>query len=584
MSQIACRPLLQRVLLAAAMVAVLDLTQVRSQGPAEVPAPTIRVSTHLVLVDVVVTDKQGKPVSGLKPADFTVQEKGKTQKVAFFSTPEQAINQNTPPELGPGIYSNKPEFRSAGGPITILLLDAVNTPFRDQAYSRLQMLKYVREQMKPGEKIGVFALEDSLRALQDFTADPQVLITALEHYTPQEQKLATGSAAPISGALNSSAIGSGVAAQVAFAQSEISQFQNVQASYQFDRRTEITLAAMRGLARILAGIPGRKNVVWLTGSFPFELVPEDRNVSEAELLASLPNIQQKGVGTIAAGSLAASERGSHAEEIRLAASQLAASQVAIYPVDVRGLTSGMEFLPQDSANRQASSTSEIAVARNSDTSSSQDTMRAIANETGGKAYVNQNEIKQGVALAVADNLASYTLGYYPEDKKWDGKYRQIKVKVNRDATEVRHRHGYFAIDPTQVRDKDKKPELQVAEALRDVVPDTQVTFSAQVKKTDKGIGIDMLVDPHTVTALDASGGKKLNLAIYAAVYSPEGKLMQNASQKIDQTFKEDVYNQIQQKGILLHLDVDGGPSNNVLRIAVQDAHTGMVGTLDAKTP
>jgi len=573
---------LRRSLLVVAMIAVLGWTPARSQSQNQVPVPTIRVSTHLVLVDVVVNDKQGKPITGLKAEDFTVQEKGKNQKIAFFSTPEDAQSIPNPPELGPGIYSNKPEFRSNGKPVTILLLDAVNTPFRDQAYSRLQMLKYVKDQMKPGERMGVFTLADSLRVLQDFTSDPQVLMTALQHYTPEEQKLGAGAARPISTGASSAELGAGVTSALVFAQSEITSFQSVQVSFQAERQLEVTLGAMRGLARILAGVPGRKNVVWLTANFPFELIPEDRNVSEAELLASLPNIQQKGVGTIAAGSLAAGQRSSHADEIRVVASQLSAAQIAIYPVDVRGLTSGMEFLPSDTANRQVSNTSEIAVARNTDTSSSQDTMRAIAAETGGKAYINQNDIRQGVALAVADNSSSYTIGYYPEDKKMDGKYRQIKVKLSRDASEVRYRHGYFAIDPTQV--KDKKSDLEVAEALRDVVPDTQVTFSAQVKKTEKGVGIDMLIDPNTVSAVDASGGKKLNLAVYAAVFSADGKILQSTSQKVDQTFKDEVYDQIRQKGILLHLDVDKVPPNNDLRLAVQDGRTGMVGTITAKTP
>jgi VWFA-related protein len=576
------RTWLQRGATVAAMVAVLGWTPARSQSAGgEVPPPTIRVSTHLVLVDVVVTDKQGKPITGLKAEDFSVQEKGKNQKVAFFSTPEDMAKLSRPPELGPGIYSNKPEFRSTGKPVTILLLDAVNTPFRDQAYSRQQMLKYVREQMKPGERIGVFALADSLRVLQDFTIDPQVLMTALEKYKPEEQKLNPAAARPLSTGAGPS-LGPGATLQLGLVQSEIASFQSVQVSYQFDRQFEVTIDAMRALSRILAGVPGRKNVVWLTATFPFELVPEDRNVSEAELLASLPNIQQKGVGTIASGSQAASQRSSHADEIRVVASQLAAAQVAIYPVDVRGLTSGMEFLPSDSANRQVSSTPDIAIARDTDTSSSHDTMRAIAAETGGKAYVNQNDIRQGVALAVADNAASYTLGYYPDDKKMDGKYRSIKVKVNKDQLEVRSRRGYFAIDPSQV--KDKKNELQVGEALRDRVPDTQVTFSAQVKKTDGGTGIDVLIDPRTVTAVDASGGKKLNLAVYAAVFSADGKMLQSSSQKVDQTFKDEVYQQILQKGILLHLDLDKTPANNDLRLAVQDVHTGMVGTLTGKVP
>ncbi|MGA8309160.1 MAG: VWA domain-containing protein, partial [Terriglobales bacterium] len=159
----------------------------------EVPAPTIRVSTHLVLVDVVVTDKQGKPVTGLRQEDFVVQEKGKNQKVAFFTAPGESQNQ-PPPVLPPGIYSNKPEYRSPGGPLVILLLDAANTPFKDQAYARQQMLKFVKEEYKPGQRIAVFTLTNSLGVLQDFTADPAVLLKALQSYQPLAQEMANGAA------------------------------------------------------------------------------------------------------------------------------------------------------------------------------------------------------------------------------------------------------------------------------------------------------------------------------------------------------------------------------------------------------
>lgn len=107
-----------------------------------IPAPTIRVSTHLVLVDVVVTDKTGKPIPGLSRENFAVEENGKTQKIATFVKPEETAA-GAPAVLPPGIYSNRPQYRSAGGPITVLLLDALNTPFQDQAYARHQMLRFV---------------------------------------------------------------------------------------------------------------------------------------------------------------------------------------------------------------------------------------------------------------------------------------------------------------------------------------------------------------------------------------------------------------------------------------------------------
>src|SRR5207248_9704028 len=132
-----------------------------------------------------------------KADDFTVEERGKKQKITFFSRPADA-QVNNPPELGPGIYSNKPEFRSAGGPVTVILLDAINTPFKDQAYARLQMLKYVREQLKPGQRIGVFTLTNSLGVLQDFTTDSAVLLAALQKFKPQEQELQKAIPAPSS--------------------------------------------------------------------------------------------------------------------------------------------------------------------------------------------------------------------------------------------------------------------------------------------------------------------------------------------------------------------------------------------------
>ena len=74
-------------------------------------------------------------------------------------------------------------------------------------------------------------------------------------------------------------------------------------------------------------------------------------------------------------------------------------------------------------------------------------MKEIAAQTGGKAYMNQNDIKDGIALAASDEKASYSLGYYPENKKWDGKFRNIKVKVAQGDTQLRYRKGYFAIEP-----------------------------------------------------------------------------------------------------------------------------------------
>src|ERR1700752_2749770 len=102
-------------------------------------------------------------------------------------------------------------------------------------------------------------------------------------------------------------------------------------------------------------------------------------------------------------------------------------------------------------------------------------MREMARETGGRAYVNQNEIKLGVQRAFEDDSATYTLGYYPENKKWDGKYRTIKLKVRRDGIKIQSRRGYYAFDPSQL--KGYNPQQEVTAALNDVAPSTLVSFT-----------------------------------------------------------------------------------------------------------
>ncbi|MGH9504574.1 MAG: VWA domain-containing protein [Terriglobales bacterium] len=568
--------------LALVTVAAGGWFQAPSTAPGEVPAPTIRVTTHLVLVDVVVTDKQGKAITGLRPEDFEVDENGKAQKISTFVPAGE--KQPEAQALPPGIYSNRPQYRDPGGPVTVMLLDAVNTGFTDQGYARRQMLSFVQQQLKTGQRMAIFTLTGSLNVLQDFTSDPQILAAALQRFNPQSQEFAsanhavtTASANPTTGstvaALDAAtpplhvadgSNGPAGAAAYASAQAVIAAFAGAQASYAEDQRAVLSLNALNSLARILGGLPGRKSIIWVTGNLPFSLVPENRAMTDAELEETLPSLDTRRVGEHAAGNQAALFRQSHAEDIRELEARLASGQIAVYPVDARGLTLSTSI-------------------------DSQETMLDIARETGGRAYVNQNEIKFGVERAFADSAASYTLGYYPENKKYDGKYRQIKVKVKRDGAETQYRRGYFAVNPAEL--KGYNSEREVVSALGDAVPSTLVAFTARVvpaaeNRAAKGkVGVDFLVDASTISAEDASGGgKHLNLGFFAAVFSPAGKLLGNRSMKVDQTFDAKTYQQLEEHGLLLHMDLDPQTGSNQLKLGVQDNRTGLVGSLAAPMP
>jgi len=525
------------------------------QSPVDVPTITIRANTRLVVVDVVVTDKKGQPVTGLKAEDFTLEENGRKQKVSVF-VPPGAASQAAPTPPPPGVLSNRAENLKPAGVPTVLLLDATNSHFLDQSYGRSQMLKYVLEQAESGKPMAVMTLTDRLHVIQNFTTDPGILTNAIKNLRPQEQILQAGAAAPASSLSgDSGGPGAGIGAALATAQAELAGFQNLQIGYVLERRTVITIQALRDLARTLGGFSGRKNVVWLTADFPFDLIPDDRNMSDEELMGDLPSVRQKSVTTNAAGSLAAQQRQMHGQEIRETQYQLASAGIAIYPVDMRGImTSGIDV--------------NVTGA-----------LRELAAQTGGKAFVNQNEIKDGVALAVSDEKASYSLGYYPENKKWDGKFRNLKVKLDRGDAEVRYRKGYFAIDPGQV--KNANYESDVAAALELNAPATQISFRAQAKPNGPGkVQVVFLVDAGTLTAEDSGGSRKMSVTLYASVYSSNGKNLATRTTKVDRAFDAATYQQILDHGMMVPLDLEIPAGGQELRLAVLDNKTGFIGTVN----
>jgi hypothetical protein len=341
---------------------------------------------------------------------------------------------------------------------------------------------------------------------------------------------------------------------ISIAQAELAGFESVVADYNLVRRTEITLQALQDLSRMLSGFSGRKNVVWLTASFPLNLIPDDQNVTDAELKADLPSIRQNSVGKNTVSGGYEQRVMKYADPIKHAEADLASAGIAIYPVDMRGIMiSGIDvnttFALQD-----------------------------LAAETGGKAYTNQNEIKDGIALAVADEDASYSLGYYPENKKWDGKFRTIKVKLDRGDTEVRYRKGYFALDPAL--DKNWKPDQEAAGALQMSGTATQVSFMAQVKPTDPGKArVVFLVDAHTLSTEDGSGGKKMSVSLYAGVYNSGGKNLGVRTIKVDRSFDAATYQQILDKGMMVPLDIEAPADGKQLRLVVLDNRTGLIGTV-----
>ena len=215
------------------------------------PATVLKATTRLVVVDVVATDRHGRPVTDLKAQDFAVLENGKPQDVRVFNfrqPPTGATTALKPAKLPPNVFSNAPAFSSKNS-LNVIVLDLLNTDFEYQAYGRQQVLKYLGS-IPDGEPVAValYALGRKLRLLQDFTSDFAALRSAVNG-VKDERSLAQ----------DSSAVGTVIDNPIHVHVKELSQA--FEGTEQLDRRVQYTLESLAALAKILSVYPGRKNLI-----------------------------------------------------------------------------------------------------------------------------------------------------------------------------------------------------------------------------------------------------------------------------------------------------------------------------------
>ncbi|HEY7680177.1 MAG TPA: VWA domain-containing protein, partial [Terriglobia bacterium] len=464
--------------------------------------PLVRVETQLVLVDVVATDKKGAFVSGLSRESFSLKEEGKQQQIEFFSSSGER-SRPAPPPLPPHVFTNRPEYHPPEGPLTIVLLDSLNTPRTDQAYVRLEMLRFVAQWLQSGQRTAILLLTDRLHVLQDFTIERRQLLAAVEKFSPQQSAALGLREAVLS---RESRIEMESLLEQAAATRSKALLRLINSLRHFDeqvmvaadrQRAERTLAALRVIAESLAGYPGRKNLIWLSGAFPL------------------------GFRTSFRGDPQTSVNDEFVRTVRL----LNDARIAFFPVDPRGLTDATlpesyreHVLRQGIENQSRPSSAYPSIREPAGASprdpryylvASQQAMKELAAGTGGRAFYNRNDVGLAVAHAIEEGSSYYTLGYYPgADSRAEG-FRGIEVKGPK-GVELRHRRGYFRRPPPadlSQQPQEPNPQLLLA-ILHDPLPATSLTFrvtlqppasaseQAIVETWIDSTSFTQLVDPH----------------------------------------------------------------------------------------
>ena len=567
------------VLLSLALIAP-GFATAQEKPTSDVPTPALRVTTRLVMVDAVVRDKAGQPVTDLQASNFTVSEKGKPQKIAVFAL-ERPAAAATPPPLPANVFTNRPGYRMPEGPLTILLLDGMNTQISNQNYARQQLLKYLKTQHQANQRMAVFALGNTLRVLQDFTSDPRLLRAALENYGVTESS-ALAEASPRSPSKQVGTdprLGGLVAEHVT---GLLHQFETEQSATNLERRISGTLAALRLIARAMAGYHGRKNLVWVSASFPVVLFPD----------AALPSVHMTLLGTQNATT---NVMRSYEPELKATENLLSQAQVAVYPVDARGLVGGGSVADASNSGlneagllRLGADYGREVTNQSAQLVDSTASMKDLADETGGRAYTSRNDIDNAVALGIADGSTYYLIGYYPEDKSADGSFRKVSVEVNRPDVQVRHRPGYYAIDDVkatrQKGEKEKEAELMMAMGTESLTTN-MVVFDSRITPPAAAGGpvtVEVLVNPRTLSTESLGGGQQqLSVNFYAAAFAPDGKVVAHKESKIEAPLSAEQYAKLQQGGLPFQAQLDLKPGNYSVRIAIRDNRTGYFGTLEA---
>ena len=405
------RPLPLLSVVAITIVATTISAREQSESP-----DVLRVETRLVQVDVVVRNDDG-PVSDLAADDFRLFVDGVRQDIALFEVvssgdagPGNGVELPTLPE---GAVTNRPGLGRGELPAsaTVLLIDRLNTGALQQARANKHATRFL-ESLDPRHQVAIYELNTSLRLVHDYTSDRAGPIRALTGApTELSSQLEASSGAGITGGFGAQPDEIGLDPRLV--QMRENPGAGIEAlgtvvldrmvgSYYRESRLETTADVLQSIASQMAHLPGRKNLVWVAGTFPFTFDPY-----------SYFPLAEVGQDTKA-----------HLVE---AARVITDANVAIYPISTWGLfpTPAME------------------------------TMTNIADTTGGKAFYYTNGIAEAMQEAVDDTEFVYTLGFYPENAPLDGAFHEFRVEVARDDVQLRHRKGYYGFgDESEVVDED----------------------------------------------------------------------------------------------------------------------------------
>jgi VWFA-related protein len=517
---------------------------------------TFKTETKLVIVNVSVKGKDGKPVTSLKKEDIEIYEDGVKQSLAVFeleqlsndvlapvaATPaapvtleERVERVQAPAGQAVTTASNTAPVRHQDKRLVALFFDFSNMPQADQLRAKDAAVDFITKQMTASDLVSIMAYGNRFDVLEDFTADRDRLLSRL-------QKMATGEGAGLAD-VATSADSTDDSGTFSADDTEFNVF-----------NTDRKLTALEDATKKLAAFPEKKALIYFASGLT---------------LTGLENQSQ----------------------LRATVNSAVRANVSFYPVDARGLTaeSPVGDASTSSGRGTGAFTGATQSSRRSSTTGSQDTLYTLASDTGGKALVDSNDLAMGIRQAQEDISSYYILGYYSTNSAEDGKYRKIQVKlVSKElqaSTKVDFRNGYYAGKVfAKFTAGDKERQLEEALTLGDPVSELPLALEVDYFRVAQNrylVPISLKI-PGSVLALAKKGGKaSTDFDFIGQVRdAASGKLVGGVRDNIPVKLSDADASQLEHR----HLQYDAGltlpPGKYNLRFLARENQTGKMGTFE----
>jgi VWFA-related protein len=505
----------------------------------QAPEPVIRVTTRLVTVSVVVRSKD-HPVTDLTARDFEVFDRGKPRKIAFFS-----MNSARPasPEMAKkpkNVFTNRGEAQSeAPSTATVVLVDGLNTEFADQTFAREHLQRFFGG-LNPTERMAIYTLGHRLNVLHDFTDDRDHLARIIARFRGE-----------IVGESITPENDLGVIQMLDKLQTMENAEKNEKV-YREGLRVEKTIAALDAIANHLAKLPGRKNLIWISGSFPI-----------------YPGFK------VVTGPFETSRQKSFTAEVARTARLFSDANMAIYPVDVRGVFSPNHYGAD--GGRAGGRPSLLGIPATPFHADNRDAMKMLADGTGGVMFKDTNDLTKALRQAIDDAQVTYTLGFYPDAETLDGNYHDLQVKVARKGLDVRHRKGYVAVKDTALGAEERKAMLR--DTLWSPLDASAIEIVARVDPNGGVFDLSLAINPETFSLEQKQDHWVGGLDVYVAQCDTQGKELETTRDSIDLNLTAGRYATRQENWLALSKTLRPKPEAIQLRVIVQDKLTGSLGSV-----